>query len=219
MTKAFELSSKTWRALLKPWRSKAPIAGSGSRFFRAWSRPELNLQHSKAQGFKAQILQAPSNSTLQLGVPSPQKPNGHYFECQQTIFCSRESSFRRSDKSRVFFLVLFASNVASCHRKKFDRQFSASVGSTTSYQVLQHSGWVTASYPAVTGSNRYEKLGPKKRRIWVVVVAELVEPSHPTRELRGSNPIILKILSTKLCTDFVMEKTKIKKKRLAIAHL
>ena len=58
----------------------------------------------KAQGFKAQILQAPSNSTLQLGVPSPQKPNGHYFECQQTIFCSRESSFRLSDKSRVFFL-------------------------------------------------------------------------------------------------------------------
>ena len=104
MTKAFELSSKTWRTLLKPWRSKAPIAGSGSRFFRAWSRPELNLQHSKAQGFKAQILQAPSNSTLQLGVPSPQKPNGHYFECQQTIFCSRESSFRLSDKSRVFFL-------------------------------------------------------------------------------------------------------------------
>ena len=136
----------------------------------------------------------------------------NYFLFERKFF----SPFRQITS---FFLVLLASNVASCRRKNFDRQFSASVGNTTSYQVLQHSGWVTASYPAVTGSNRYEKLDPKKRRIWVVVVAELVEPSLPTREFRGSNPVIGKILSTKLWTDFVMEKTKIKKKRQTIAHL
>ena len=31
---------------------------------------------------------------------------------------------------------------------------------------------------------------------WAVVVAELVERSHPAPEIRGSNPIIGKVLST-----------------------
>ena len=48
-----------------------------------------------------------------------------------------------------------------------------------------------------------------------VVVAQLVEQSIPTPEIRSSNPVIGKILSTN-CT---IEKMKIKKKRLGMAHL
>ena len=48
-----------------------------------------------------------------------------------------------------------------------------------------------------------------------MVVAQLVERSLPTPEIRGLNPDIGKILSTN-CT---IEKTKIKKKRLGMAHL
>ena len=48
-----------------------------------------------------------------------------------------------------------------------------------------------------------------------VVVAQLVERSLPTPEIRGSNQDIGKFLSTS-CT---IEKTKIKKKRLGMAHL
>ena len=48
-----------------------------------------------------------------------------------------------------------------------------------------------------------------------VVVAQLVERSLPTPEVRGSNPDIGKVLSTN-CT---LEKTKIKKKRPGMAHL
>ena len=50
---------------------------------------------------------------------------------------------------------------------------------------------------------------------WAVVVAKMVEWSLPTPEIRGSNPDNGKILSTN-CT---IEKKKIKKKRLRMAHL
>ena len=43
-----------------------------------------------------------------------------------------------------------------------------------------------------------------------VVLAQLVERSPPTPEIRDSNPIIRKIVSTKLSTNFIIEKTKIK---------
>ena len=46
-------------------------------------------------------------------------------------------------------------------------------------------------------------------------MAQLVERSFTTQEIRSSNPDISKILSTN-CT---IEKTKIKKKRPGIAHL
>ena len=46
-------------------------------------------------------------------------------------------------------------------------------------------------------------------------VAQLVDQSPPTPEIRGSNIDISKVLSTN-CT---FEKTKIKKKRLGMAHL
>ena len=49
-----------------------------------------------------------------------------------------------------------------------------------------------------------------------VVVAPLVEWSHPTPEIRGSNPNIGKVLSTNYNK---IEKTKIKKKRPGMAHL
>ena len=49
----------------------------------------------------------------------------------------------------------------------------------------------------------------------VVVVAQLVEQSLPTPEIRGSNPDIGKVLSTN-CT---IEKTQIMKKRPGMAHL
>ena len=51
--------------------------------------------------------------------------------------------------------------------------------------------------------------------VWAVVVAQLVERSLLTPEIRGSNPDIGKTLSTN-CT---IEKTKIKKKRSGMAHL
>ena len=50
---------------------------------------------------------------------------------------------------------------------------------------------------------------------WAVVVAQLVERSLPTPEIRGSNPDIGKILSTN-CT---LEKIKLKKKRPGMAHI
>ena len=50
---------------------------------------------------------------------------------------------------------------------------------------------------------------------WTVVVAQLVEWSLPTPEIRNSNPDISKILSSN-CT---IEKTKIMKKRPGMAHL
>ena len=50
---------------------------------------------------------------------------------------------------------------------------------------------------------------------WAVVVAQMVEWSLPTPEIRGSNPDNGKILSTN-CT---IEKKKIKKKRLGMANL
>ena len=54
-----------------------------------------------------------------------------------------------------------------------------------------------------------------RRKVWAVVVAQLVERSLPTPDVRGSNPDIGKVLSTN-CT---LEKTKIKKKRPGMAHL
>ena len=53
-----------------------------------------------------------------------------------------------------------------------------------------------------------------------MVVAQLVERSLPTPEVRGSNPVIGKLLSD-ICLFAVncVEKTKIKKKRPRMAHL
>ena len=48
-----------------------------------------------------------------------------------------------------------------------------------------------------------------------MVVAQLVERSLPTAEIRGLNLIIGKILST----NCIIEKMKIKKKRLGMAQL
>ena len=51
-----------------------------------------------------------------------------------------------------------------------------------------------------------------------IVVAQLVERSLPTPEILGSNLVISKILSTKLSTNGIIEKTKTKKKRPGMAH-
>ena len=52
-----------------------------------------------------------------------------------------------------------------------------------------------------------------------VVVAQLVEQLLPTPEVHGSNPVIVKLLYVEhLCTVNCFEKTKIKKKRLVMAH-
>ena len=48
-------------------------------------------------------------------------------------------------------------------------------------------------------------------------MAQLVERSFPTPEIRGLIPIISKILSTKESTNIIIEKTKIKKKRTGMA--
>ena len=53
---------------------------------------------------------------------------------------------------------------------------------------------------------------------WAVVVAQLVEQSLPTLEIRGWNPVIGKILYYQLYNQN-KEKTKIKKKKLGIGHL
>ena len=53
---------------------------------------------------------------------------------------------------------------------------------------------------------------------WAVVVDQLVEQSLPTPEIRGSNPVIGKILSTQLSTNCIIEKTKIKKRMPGMAH-
>ena len=52
-----------------------------------------------------------------------------------------------------------------------------------------------------------------------VVVAQLVERSLPTPEIHGWNPIIGKVLFTKLSTNCFIEKAEIKKKRPGMAHL
>ena len=54
----------------------------------------------------------------------------------------------------------------------------------------------------------------KTRVLREVVVAQLVEQLLPTPEIHGSNPDISKILSTNCTTEI----TKIKKKRLGMAH-
>ena len=54
---------------------------------------------------------------------------------------------------------------------------------------------------------------------WGVVVAQLVEQSLPTPKIRGSNPVIGKIVSTKYSPNCIIEKTKIEKKRIGMAHL
>ena len=52
-----------------------------------------------------------------------------------------------------------------------------------------------------------------------MVVAQLVVRSLPSPEIRGSNPVIGKILSTNLSTNSIIEKTKIKKKEAGNGHL
>ena len=52
-----------------------------------------------------------------------------------------------------------------------------------------------------------------------MVVAQLVERSLPSPEIRDSKPVIGKILCIKLSTNCIIEKTKIKKTRLGMAHL
>ena len=59
-----------------------------------------------------------------------------------------------------------------------------------------------------------EPLG-KREGSWAVVVAK----SLLTPEIRGSNSVIGKILSTNLSTNCIIEKTNIKKKRPGMAHL
>ena len=57
---------------------------------------------------------------------------------------------------------------------------------------------------------------------WAVVVAQLVERLLPTPEVRGSNPVIGKLLYwifNYLPTVNCIERTKIKKKRPGMAHL
>ena len=61
--------------------------------------------------------------------------------------------------------------------------------------------------------------GPRGRRTKAEVVAQLVERSLLTPEIRGSNPVIGKILSTKFIKHCLAEKTKIKKKRPGMASL
>ena len=48
--------------------------------------------------------------------------------------------------------------------------------------------------------------------LWAVLVAQLVERSHATQEVCGSNPVIVKLLS-RIFVYWQLEKTKIKKKR------
>ena len=50
-----------------------------------------------------------------------------------------------------------------------------------------------------------------------MVVAQLVEGSLLTPEIRGSKPVIGENLSTNLSTNCIMEKKKIKKKRPGMA--
>ena len=77
-------------------------------------------------------------------------------------------------------------------------------------------------------------LETKARNSWIVVVAQLVEPSLPTAEVRGSNPVIGKLLpicmssfnNRSLCfilaiylfTVNCIENMKIKKKRPGIKN-
>ena len=51
-----------------------------------------------------------------------------------------------------------------------------------------------------------------------MVVAQLVEQSPPTPEIRSSNPIIGKTFIEQLFNVNSVEKTKIKKKRQGMAH-
>ena len=51
-----------------------------------------------------------------------------------------------------------------------------------------------------------------KEQNYAVVVAQLVEQSLLTPEIRGLNPVIGKMLSPKLSTNCIIEKTKKKEK-------
>ena len=50
-----------------------------------------------------------------------------------------------------------------------------------------------------------------------VVVAQLVERSHPTPEVRGSNPVIGKFYQTYILST-VLKRRKLKKQRPGMAH-
>ena len=61
----------------------------------------------------------------------------------------------------------------------------------------------------------------KKEKIKIscaVVVAQLVEQSLQTTEVRGSNPVISKLLHITFLSVNCKEKMKIKKKRWGMAH-
>ena len=56
-------------------------------------------------------------------------------------------------------------------------------------------------------------------KVWAVVVTQLVKQSLPTSEVRGSNPVIGKLLCIEhLFTINCIEKTKIQKKMPGMAH-
>ena len=59
--------------------------------------------------------------------------------------------------------------------------------------------------------NRLPTIG-KKNASWAVVMAQLVEQSLLTPDVRGSNPVISKLHIVHLFTVNCIEKTKIKKK-------
>ena len=66
----------------------------------------------------------------------------------------------------------------------------------------------------------YEKRNASLNNSRAVVVAQLVERSLPTSEIRGSNPDIGNIFYTRISTDCnKIEKTKIREKRQGMAHL
>ena len=68
--------------------------------------------------------------------------------------------------------------------------------------------------------NNIQKVNRKSYQIiWAVVVAQLVERSLPTPEVRGSNPVIGKLLYIIFVYCQCKEKTKIMKKRPEMAHL
>ena len=58
----------------------------------------------------------------------------------------------------------------------------------------------------------------KELRTWAAVVTQLAEQSLPIPEVRGSNLVISEILKW-ACLLLAVKKTKIKKKRLSMAHL
>ena len=52
-----------------------------------------------------------------------------------------------------------------------------------------------------------------------MVVGHLVVRSLPTQEVRGSNPVFCQICIEQLFPVICIEKTKLRKKRLGMAHL